>query len=141
MRISGQKRSKPVSKIRIVCSRNSTPRPMRTIAPTGTLPAVELLAHAEGLAQAHGIGRGLARLNSASGADGVDDLVDVEKRDAEAKDPSPVSGMVGGEDEHDEDQQVGQSFGVLRAIDGAHAEGKESSEDAGDRRIRPGARA
>ncbi len=91
---------------------------------------VELLAHAEGLAQTHGIGHGLAFLQSAGGADGIDDLVDVEKGDTEAEDPVPVSGVIGGEDEHYEDQEVGQAFGVLRAIDGADAEGKESGKDA-----------
>jgi hypothetical protein len=47
--------------------------------------------------------------------------------------------MVRAEDEHDEDQKMRQSFGVLRAIDGADAERKESSEDAGDCGIGAGA--
>ena len=45
--------------------------------------------------------------------------------------PNPaVAGMCGSENEHHHDEQVGESLGVLRAVDGAHAEGKKSGKNA-----------
>src|SRR6202035_5419680 len=42
--------------------------------------------------------------------------------------------MVGAENQYDENQQVSQSFGVLRTVDCADAEGEKSGENAGDGR-------
>jgi hypothetical protein len=71
-----------------------------------------------------------------SSADRVDDLVDVEKRDADAEQGVPTSSVVRAEDKQAEDEQVRQSLGVLRAVDGADAKGKESSKNASDCGIR-----
>ena len=95
-----------------------------------------LVAHAEGLGQAERIGCRLAFLQSASGAHGIDDLVDVEKGDAESKDEVQTAGVIGTKDEQSKDEQVGQSFGVLRAVNGTDAKGKKSGQNAGDCGIR-----
>ena len=106
----------------------------------GNILGLSLLSHAEGLSQTEWIWRGLAGLKSVSRAYGIDNLVDVKECDGDAEQRIPTSGVIGGEDEQSEDEQVGQSLGVLRAVDGADAEGKESSEDAGDCGIWTGVR-
>jgi hypothetical protein len=44
--------------------------------------------------------------------------------------------MIGPKDQQRKDNQMREPFGVLRAIDGSNAEGKESSENTGDCGIR-----
>src|SRR5580692_4647805 len=67
---------------------------------------------------------------------GVDDLIHVKKCDTEPKNKVPAPGMIAGENQHREDQQVSESLRVLRTVNRAYAEGKESGKNARDRRIR-----
>src|SRR5258708_2180946 len=52
------------------------------------------LAHAEGLRQSEWIRCGLALLKGAGGADGVDDLIDVEESNGDAEQRVPASSVV-----------------------------------------------
>ena len=56
--------------------------------------------------------------------------------DTEAKEPIPVATVTRSEDQERENHQMCKSLGVLRAVDGAHAEGKESGKNSGDGGIR-----
>ena len=67
---------------------NQDDRDRRNIFVFATFP------HTKGLCQAVGIGRGFAHLKRPGCAYGIDDLVDVEKRDTDAEDPVPTSGMI-----------------------------------------------
>jgi len=48
----------------------------------GNFARIKLISHAKGLAEAHGVGRGLALLKSAGRAHRINDLVDVEESEA-----------------------------------------------------------
>src|SRR5690348_11986107 len=74
---------------------------------------VQTLTGAKGASQTKGIGRGLPQLNSPGGADGIDNLVDVEGCNADTADHAHgLTTAAGAEDEHSEDQQMRQSLGI-----------------------------
>ena len=97
------------------------------------------VSHAERLRQAEWIRRGQAFLQRTGSAHGIDDLVDVEKRDAEAEDEIQTAGVIGTEDEQSKDEKVCESLRILRTVNGADAEGKKAGQNARDGGI--GARA
>ncbi len=125
----------------MVCSRKSTPRPMRTTAPIGTLPLSNFSPMLKLCPRPRGSGAGWPSCSARAVRTASMILVDPEKRDTNDADYIQRTPLLSAHDQRDEDQQVRQSFGVLRAVDGAHAEGKESGKDACDSGIRAGTEA
>src|SRR4029077_6343660 len=100
------------------------------------LAGFDFLSCSKRLRQAQWIRHRLAHLDGLGRPHRVDDLIDIEKCDADAKQRVPASGVICPEDEQREDQQMRKSLGILRAVDRTHSEGKKSSENSGYGRVR-----